>query len=294
MFIGDIWIDGAPTQFYFLFVPPIFSLLIWLIELQNSQYTTLRVIHIIFCWFSLFDIFIVEFLIWSLRGIERILGCKQFRIFMLYNIIIYLPCCILTNLFVPKNICLPLGYFYPFSLFIFSLAYIPSTSIFLIVHDKLIVTLGFILLIAVYFPYSFIPLISSIIGTLLWSYDVFHLSKCATLPLEISDDDMVVIPSMRDHSSHHRNHNYRSRSRSRSRHQGISIDISNQQPYLLDPLNPESNTNANEEDPEEIEVKPEDIRQITEMGFEEAQAREALVRTRNNVQRAVEILLNPD
>lgn len=296
MFIGDIWIDGAPTQFYFLFVPPIISLFIWLIELQNTQHLSIRIIHIVFCWFSLFDIFIVEFLIWSLRNIERMIGTKQFRIFMFYNFIIYLPFCVLVNFFAPKDACLPLGYFYPFSLFIFMLVYIPSTSIFLIIHDKVFITFGFTLLTAVYFPYSVVPLITSILGNLMWCYDIFHLSKCVSMPLEISDDEMVIIPSMREHSSrnHRRNRNsYHNHSRSRSRHQGINIDMANQQAYFLDPLNPVQNSNA-EEDATEVVVRDEDVRQMAEMGFEEAQARDALVRSHNNVQRAVEILLNPE
>ncbi|KAK8893866.1 hypothetical protein M9Y10_022295 [Tritrichomonas musculus] len=297
MFLGDIWIDGAPSLYYFLFIPPVFSLLIWLIELQNIYYLTLRIIHIIFCWFSLFDIFIVELLIWSLRNIERIVGPKQFRVFLFYNFIAYLPLCILSNILSPNTVCIPLGYFYPFSLFIFMLVFIPSSPVFLIITDKLVITLGYILLIAVYIPYSLVPLFGSIIGTIIWNYDIFCLSKCATEPLEISDDDMVVIPRMREHGIHHSRHHTRtinhSNRRNRNR-QGININMRMVNPLsdLLQPLNGAANLNIAEEENNEPEVRQSDIRQITEMGFEEPQARNALIRCHNNVQRAVDMLLN--
>ena len=151
---------------------------------------------------------------------------------------------------------------------------------------------------AIYIPYSFTPFITSIIGTLIWNYDIFHLSKCATEPLEISDDDMVIIPRMREHAMHrnHRIHTHtanRNRNRNRNR-QGININMNMINPLteLLEPLNNIHNTQLGEANANEPEVRQSDVRQITEMGFEEEQARNALVRSRNNVQRAVDMLLN--
>ncbi|OHT00879.1 hypothetical protein TRFO_32352 [Tritrichomonas foetus] len=289
MLSGDFWIDGAPSQCYFLFIVPIFTFIIWLIELQTTTEKYILIIHILFCWNSIFEGFFMSFIIWSLRNIERIVGFKSFRNFMIYNWISYLPFCILINFLTGIETHLPMNYFYPFGLFSFMLYYIPSQPIFLILTDKCVLTLAFILDIIVYLPYSLVPVVTGAVGTAMWSYDVFHLGRCATEPLEISDD----YPNSSRRRNRNRRHNNRNHntntSNNRTHHQHHQPQ---QQQSLLDipiPEDIEDRNNIHENDPE---IRESDVHTITEMGFDEQHARTALIRSRNNIQNALDMLLS--
>lgn len=279
MYQGNLWIEGAPSQIFYLFVVPVFSIIIWLIELTNYANSKVRIIHILFSWSSFFEIFLMTFIIWSLRHIERILGKKQFIIFLFYNFIFYLPFCIIFNIFSKQSIPLNLHYFYSYSLIMFMLAYIPSSPIFLILDDKLVITLCFILDIAVYAPMTFIPLITSILGTIAWSFGILPLSRFTTEPLEMNDDQNNINARNRTSRRHNRNHRI-------SQFPSNVLSLNQTTAHLATILFDDDERN------QPLSIREEDLRSMREMGFDENDARTALTSCRNDVQRAIDMLIN--
>jgi hypothetical protein len=133
-------------------------------------------------------------------------------------------------------------YFHPYALFVFMLAHIPAVPVFLVLSDKLMLTLLFLLLVAIQLPCSLVPLVSAIIGNLCWSFDVFRLSRFAT----------------------------------------GGADVEFRQTFRRRRQDPE---------PQDEQSVADSLDAICQMGFDHSEAVEALRRSRNNVEGAIEYLL---
>jgi hypothetical protein len=68
-------------------------------------------------------------------------------------------------------------YFVPFSLFIYSLWHLPSTALWSRVSDKGFICVLFGVEMIFGFPWAFLPLVSAILGTVLWGLDAFRIKR---------------------------------------------------------------------------------------------------------------------
>jgi hypothetical protein len=175
--------------------------------------------------------------------VERLLGQSAFWIFITYNIIAYLPVYVPLVIFAKWYNHLSLLYFYPYSLFFFTLSHVPATPVFLLVSDKIVISLLFVLFLAIQVPYSLVPFVSAAVGNALWECDCFRLCRCAREALIGDADGTPVV------------HN-------RSRRTVI-----------------------------ELGQNGGNVAAICQMGFTHQEAVEALRRSRNDLQRAVEYRL---
>ena len=241
MLFGDVSIEGAPTVIPFLYIVSFMTSIMCLVESQGPDAPWLLIFHSLLGWPTMTEVIMLTFCLWAFRGVERILGEKLFRNFMLYNLIAYLPFYLFFMIYFKWFNRISLLYFYPYALFIFVLCHIPSTEVYLIITDKILVTLAFVLTMAVQVPYSLVPFGCTILGNLMWSYDVIGLLRCTKETIAANDGAASSIPQPEyDHDNHH-------------------------------------HTNS--------------VRALVDMGFNEFDAIQALRRTRNNVNRAIEHLL---
>ena len=210
MFFGDTSIEGAPSVVPFLYIVTFMTSIICLIESQGSDAKWLLIFHSLVGWPTMTEVIVLFFCIWAFRCIERILGWKLFRNFLVYNIIAYLPFYLLFMIYFQWYNKISLLYFYPYSLFVFMLCHIPSTEIYLIITDKMFVTMAFVLSMAVQFPYSLVPFGSAMLGNALWSYDVGGLLRWTKESIEPNDGVASSVPSLSDSDDdrhEHRNNN---------------------------------------------------------------------------------------
>lgn len=244
MFLGERSIRGSSSAYPFIIVGTFATIFTYLGQLYAYDSIPFLVIRTILGWPTLTEAFFLPLAIWSFRHIERLLGQSAFWIFIAYNVISYLPVYLPLAIFAKWSQHLALFHFYPYSLFLFTLAHVPATPVFLILSDKIIILMLFLLFIAIQFPYSLVPFVSAAVGNALWSWDCFGLCKCAKETRTGDAEGMPVVV------------------RNRSRRTAVP-----------GPRNGR------------------DVAAICQMGFSRQEAVDALRRSRNDVQRAVEYLL---
>jgi hypothetical protein len=245
MFNGDRTLRGSLLSYPTITGGTTITFFCILAEFHPSQSKIVSVIHSLLGWPTVFESFCFPFVIWSLRHVERLLGHKVFVVFLLYNYVMYLPLYFPCMFGFRWYSHISMLYFHPYALFIFMLAHIPALPVFLALSDKLMVTLLFLLLIAIQLPCSLVPLTSAIIGNICWSFDVFSLSRFTS-----GGGD-----------TEHRQ-TFRRR-----------LPLT-QEPELQDDQSVADHVDT-----------------ICQMGFDHSEAIEALRRSRNNVQGAIEYLL---
>ena len=268
MFDGDLWIEGSPILTNLVFLIGFFTLVLSAAQEDDIVVPTLDIFHTFISWPNFNEGTIITLCIWCSRNIERILGLKVLIQFLFYNFITYLPLFILTIFLKGFRYHFSFFFFVPFSLYIFIVWQIPPIKMFSFLSDKMIVSLAYLFLVLCHFPYSLFPLISAIIGNILWSFDVFNLKKCTREPIEYQEDGIddlhVSINDLEDSQEVQDNHS----------------------------INEQRNTEMqNNKDGNEIDGDSDAVKSIMDMGFTRDQAISALSQCGNDVQKAVDKLL---
>jgi hypothetical protein len=191
MFVGAQSIRGCPLTYGFLVLSFIIAVFSFVSQLHSFCTLSYLIFRSILGWPTLTESVLFPFAIWSFRHVERLLGQTALCIFFAHNLIVYLIAYIPLVIYAEWYPNLAFLYFYPYSLFIFIFAQLPSFSIFLILSDKLIITFLFFFFLVVQFPYSLVPFTSAIIGNVLWFFDPFNFRESG-LP-EIGDEEGVPI-----------------------------------------------------------------------------------------------------
>ncbi|OHT09012.1 UBA/TS-N domain containing protein [Tritrichomonas foetus] len=193
MFDGDLWIDGSPLLSNIVFLLAFFTLILTAAQEDDITIPTLDVFHTFISWPSFNEGTILTVCLWCFRNIERILGMKVFLQLLFYNFVTYLPLFIVTILLKGFVSHFSFFYFIPFALYVFVLWQIPPVKIFSFISDKIIITVAFLIVILLHFPFSLFPLISGILGHVLWSYDIFRFKKCINEPIEFDENDDIHV-----------------------------------------------------------------------------------------------------
>ena len=243
MFCPGWRVGGAPVTMVFALISVIGTIIYCFAEFIGYRSTSTVAQHSFLGWPTMLEGVVFAVSLWILAPVERILGRKQFRNLLLYTGVAYLPLYIGSVALFRCFEDLSALFWLPYSLFVFMLLHIPATEVYLIVTDKLVITLAFATVIAIHAPYSFVAVVGAIIGNAMWSYDVIGLARCTRETL--ASDDGVP--------------------------ERLVVE-------------------ERESDSEEGSVER-NVAAIVEMGFNEFEAINALRRTRNNINRAVEYLL---
>ncbi|KAK8842730.1 hypothetical protein M9Y10_025593 [Tritrichomonas musculus] len=270
MFDGDLWTEGSPILSNFVFLAGFFTLVLSAAQEDDIIIPTLDIFHTFISWPNFNEGVIITFCLWCFRNIERILGIKVLVQFLFYNLISYLPLFITTIILKGFRSHFSFLFFVPFSLYIFIVWQIPSVKLFSVLTDKIAISLAFIFLVCCHFPFSLFPLISAIIGNIIWSFDVFRLKKCTQEPVDEYDntiDDIHVSINDLEDSQENLDANP-----SANRDQRPNIDAENRR--------------------NDIDANSDAVKSIIDMGFSRDQAILALSQCDNDVQRAVNKLLS--
>lgn len=267
MFDGDLWIEGSPILSNFVFLIGFFTLVLSAAQEDDIVIPALDVFHTFISWPNFNEGAIITVCIWCFRNIERALGLKVLILFLIYNFITYLPLFILTIFLQGFRYHFSFFFFVPYSLYVFIFWQIPPVKLFYFLSDKMVISFAFLFLTICHFPFSLFPLISGIVGNILWSFDVFGLKKCTQEPIENQYDgidDLHVSINDLDDSQENQDGN---------QNKNNNID----------------NKNINNEN--EIDGNSDAVKTIMDMGFSRDQAISALSQCGNDVQKAVEKLL---
>lgn len=196
MFDGDPNFIGSEFTYFLLFVIDFFTLIFYFAQEDDIIVPLLDVCQTLIAWPSFSEGFILTIFVWSLRHIERIIGKYNFAIFLIYNLLTYLPFFVFMIEMKGFRIHFSLFYFLPFSMFIFALWQTPSSNLFSFITDKIILCLAIITITIIHFPYPLFILPTSILGNILWSFDIFRLKKCIAIdlpqPQATSIDDIAI------------------------------------------------------------------------------------------------------
>lgn len=191
MFRGDYSLKGVSIITNFMIITSFLTIVLLLAQDDTLIIPILDKIQTILCWRTFKEAVFIDISLWCLRHVERIFTTSSFLIFLLYNLICYFPFFIMILIKVGFHHHFSLAYFVPYSNVIYFLWYLPSTSVSGLISDKLIIFVVFGLLILINFPYSIICPISSIIGTIIWSYDVFRFRNLTFHQQLISNNNIV-------------------------------------------------------------------------------------------------------
>lgn len=251
MFQGDISFEGSMLIMNILMLSTFMSIVLLLAQEDDLVIPILDIIQSLICWGTFYQCVIISACFWCFRYIERMLSTRILVNFLIYNAVTYIPFWGLVIFFKGFKIHFSLLYFIPFSLFIFTIWQLPSIPVSGKLEDKIVLTLTFALLLVITFPYGFVPLITSIFGNILFEIDFFRLQKLVTIDEDIDD---IVVPL----------------------HETPATDA------MENPLANPADDNG---------VSQESIDNIVAMGFNEGEARNALIQANGNVEEAVNHLL---
>ena len=174
MFNGFKMFCGAPFISNLIVIADFLTILLYLSKDENEIYF-LDVVQTLFCWPSLFQGLIITFCLWSFRYLERILGQLTLVIYMLYNLISYLPFFVAILLFKGFKYNMSLLIIIPISFLVFTIWRIPEMNVYKNVTDKMIISI-LMFLVFILSPFQcLVALLSSIIGYNFWEKDIFKL-----------------------------------------------------------------------------------------------------------------------
>jgi hypothetical protein len=106
---------------------------------------------------------------------------------MIYSMISYFPIYVLATIVLRFYSHFSLVSFYAYTTFLFSLYHFPAIDIFLVISDKFLITLTFLLAVAVQLPYSLITALCSGLGIWIWRKDFLGLSYFARETVDPND-----------------------------------------------------------------------------------------------------------
>lgn len=190
MFNGDLSLENSKFISFIIIFCGFMSIVVDLAQDGNFDIHEFYILQTFFCWPSIIEDFIISFILWSFRYIERLIGEKTMICFLLNNLITFLPIFCVTIYIYGIKRHFSFLFFIPCSLFIFMLWRIPSTPFFKVpkLSDKIIVTILFSIEVIMQFPLSALSLISSICGYIFWVNDSFKIKRILT-NLNFDDHD---------------------------------------------------------------------------------------------------------
>ena len=190
MFFPKCRAGAARVTTVFGVISAVTTVLYCFLEAVGFQSRRVKIQHSVLAWPTMAECCIFAVSWWSLSAVERMLGSKQYRNLLLCAALAYVPLYSGALVLIEWFEDLSLMAWLPYELFVFMLCHIPSTEVYLIITDKLLITLGFVIAIAIHLPYSLVAFVASCIGHALWCYDVFGLSKCVKETV-LSDDGVA-------------------------------------------------------------------------------------------------------
>ena len=161
MFNGFKMFCGAPFISNLIVIADFLTILLYLSKDENE--------------ISFFQVLIITFCLWSFRYLERILGQLTLVIYMLYNLISYLPFFVAILVFKGFKYNMSLLIIIPISFLVFTIWRIPEMNVYKNVTDKMIISI-LMFLVFILSPFQcLVALLSSIIGYNFWEKDIFKL-----------------------------------------------------------------------------------------------------------------------
>jgi hypothetical protein len=241
MLRGNLWTEGAPILSNLVFLLAFFTVIMAAAQEDKLPVPPLDIFQTIAAWPSFNEGAILTVVLWCFRAIERILGSKLLAVFLLYNLLVFLPLFGVVIWAQGFGRHFSLFFFVPFAFYVYAIWNLPATPMLGGLPDKLLLTLLIAAELVLEFPWAFGALAAGILGNVVWAFDCIRMKKlCETTESVRAVENVVVV-----------------------------------QP------SPEA----------EREIDPDQIRTITDMGFSDAQAAEALRNSGGDVQRAVDALL---
>ncbi|OHT01269.1 hypothetical protein TRFO_31938 [Tritrichomonas foetus] len=251
------------------------------------------------CWPTILEGFCMAFCLWAFRHIERLLGRKSFAIYLLYNVLTFLPTFLLILQIRGFKSHFSFLFFIPFSLFVFMLWRLPATHYSGPLTDKFIVCLAVFIVVVLRFPFSIMTLLSASIGYYCWTFDIFKLRRILTnhAPLSIQMPPFASESNSRrssagNASNDDQNENSPLIDRRINFNQNFDIEnnVNPNMNHINSSLNSFSPTNTNANSfPSNVDN--EKLTLITSMGFSEEYAIRALHECGGDVNEAIDYLL---
>ena len=190
MFFPKCRAGSARVTTFFGVISAVTTVLYCFLEAVGFQSRRVKIQHSVLAWPTMAECCIFAVALWSLSAVERMLGPKQYRNLLLCAAAAYVPLYLAASVLLECFEDLSLMGWLPYELFVFMLCHIPAMEVYLIITDKLLITLGFVTAIVIHLPYSLVAFVAACIGHALWRYDVFCLSRCAEETV-LSDDGVA-------------------------------------------------------------------------------------------------------
>jgi hypothetical protein len=189
MLRGNIWTEGAPVLSNFVFLLGFFTLIMSAAQEDGMIVPALDLFHTFISWPSFNEGAILSAVCWCFRNIERVLGSKILLAFLAYNFALYVPVFVLVNFFNGFHRHYSMFYFVPYSIYAYAVWNIPSGRLVSMISDKVLISVMILIDLAIAFPYGFGPLITGIIGTMIWRIDLLRLKKlCERTESQVNDN----------------------------------------------------------------------------------------------------------
>jgi hypothetical protein len=177
MLQGDLWTGGAPVLSNFVFLLAFFTLVMSAAQEDGMVVPVLDGFHTFLAWPSFNEGAILSVVVWCFRNVERVLGSRVLLVFLAYNFCLFVPVFAAVLSFKSLHSHFSLFYFVPYSLFAYAVWHIPGSPLFSRLSDKGLLLCLILIDLVFSFPYGFGPLVTGILGTVLWRIDLLRLKK---------------------------------------------------------------------------------------------------------------------
>jgi hypothetical protein len=176
-----------------------FTIILEAAQEEDLVIKTLDVFQTLMSWPSFNEGLLLTVCIWSFRGVERIMGSNLLLVFLLYNLLAFLPTFLSIIFLKSFRLHFSLFYFVPYSLYIYTLWEIPATQVASFFSDKLLISIVFLVAVIIRFPFSLFPVFSAILGNVLWSFDVFRLKRLCDIRESVISEEVASVPEESPH-----------------------------------------------------------------------------------------------
>ena len=200
MIQGNLSPGGAPLLLNLTELLAFFTIVMSAAQDDELTIKFLDVFQSLFAWPSFNEGAVLTGCLWCFRAIERILGTRLLFVLLVYNFVAYLAFYILIIMLCGFSTHFPLFFFVPFGLYVYVLWNIPALDVVAYVSDKMIITLIIAVIVALQFPYGFAPLVSGIIGNILWGFDILRLRKLCESRVSVSleENEGPLVPGIEE------------------------------------------------------------------------------------------------
>lgn len=195
MLRGEESFTGAPVLRDIVIITSILTVICETIEDSTVNVPIRSIVRTVACWPSIMAASLAAALLWSSRHVERVLGLLGFGIYLLYHFIVYVPFYVVMHVCFGYSKRFSLVLFIPCSMVFYLLWRFPSKQLLPYLRDKMLLLVVYLGFLSTTVYYGLFALVSSIIGYVLWTYDLLFIKrvikKCLTEPFV---DDNSPIP----------------------------------------------------------------------------------------------------